>query len=101
METLPEVDESRDSQNSDPASTHVTTSTPVATHKSPKNSTAENGHISGAAALSVDDSDAFDPQASTPLLVNEVKNSSNSNANEYSSGDSEKDALIMSTTSGN
>lgn len=66
-------------------------STPLTKHKSPK------------CRPSVEDlekSNSIDPLANSPLL-SQANNSSNSNANEYNSADSEKDALIMSKTSSN
>lgn len=92
-ETSPEPEATNDIQTTGESIQPVDSncSTPSTKHKSQKCRTSEQD---------AQESDAIDPLANSPLLLQE-KNSSNSNANDYNSADSEKDALIMSKTSSN
>lgn len=91
METLPEVESTNGIQTSESIPVNSNCSTPSSKHNPIKGRTTEKDH---------QDSEAIDPLAISPLLKQE-KNSSNSNANDYNSADSEKDALIISKTSSN
>lgn len=93
LEILPEIELPNGNQQANDVITSANSncSTPSTKHKSPK---------CRQSVKDLKDSEAIDPLASSPLLLQE-NNRSNSNANDYVSADSEKDALIMSKTSSN
>lgn len=88
METVPELTEVKEEEIATPIPDENNLSTPSKMQKSPKCRTTDKDQ---------QESDAIDPLTNAPLLSND-NNSSNVNANDYSSGDSEKDALILNKT---
>lgn len=90
-ETLSETGPTKNIQACDQIEGDNSSLTATSKQKSPKCRTTEKD---------LEENKSIDPLANSPLLLQE-KNSSNSNANEYNSADSEKDALIMSKTSSN